>query len=160
MGKKNKLVENSINPSASALLNKEELKRKAESKVKPSVSITYLDYNGNYGIKNFHKTHYSKKGERDILKEFGDFLSKARRFENINDLVNNFVSHKGAKNKDKASLDKMRQIQKEFNIETSDMIHLHCCSGGTGKMVFHGFILGSCFEVVWIDPDHTLHKCK
>lgn len=160
MGKKYNLAKERSRIASTPLLDPEELREKVKSKVKPSVSITYLDYNGNYGIKNFHKTHYSQKGERDILKELGDFLYKARKFENINDLVINFTSPKGSKNKDRASINKMIQIQKEFNIETSDMIHLHCCSGGTGKMVFHGFILGNCFEIVWIDPDHQLHKCK
>lgn len=158
MSKNKKLVNNSRQSSAITLLNKDELQQRAKSNEKPSVSITYLDYKGNYGIKNLHKCHHMQRGQRDILKELGDFLVKARKFKNINDLVSNFASHNGSKNKDDESIRKLRQIQKEHNIETSDMLHLHCCGGGNGQMVLHGFILGSCFEIVWIDPNHELHK--
>ena len=45
-----------------------------------------------------------------------------------------------------------------YNIETSDMFHLHCDRDGKGKFVLHGFRINNCFEIVWIDPNHEFYK--
>ena len=64
------------------------------------------------------------------------------------------------KNADTESVRKMREIEKKYNIETANMVHIHCCGGGGGQMVLHGFVLHNCFEIVWIDTDHEKHKVQ
>ncbi len=129
-------------------------------KIKPSISLTYMDVDKKYGLQYLCDAHKSHRGDRNILKELDDFLVKVRKYSSIEELVERHKPKDKMKNKDKASLDRFKKIQKDYDIETSDMVHIHCCGGGSGQFVLHGFISRNCFEVVWIDPLHEVHKQK
>ena len=62
------------------------------------------------------------------------------------------------KNVDDKSVAMMRKIQRDYNVETTSMIHIHCHLHGKGEFVLHGFVIRNCFEIVWFDPSHELHK--
>lgn len=124
----------------------------------PIISMTYMDMFGTYGLKEFSKIAKALNGQRNLYKEIDGFLNKAREYNNITDLISAHISHNGGKNKDAASRKKAKEISERYNVEALDFIHLHCCSGGTGEFVFHGFVLKNRFEIVWIDPQHKLHK--
>lgn len=137
--------------NAAADLNKTKQRR-------PSISITYLDVGRDYGLKGLVENDKRHRGERYILKEFDMFLEKVRKYDTIEDVMRVFAPRKKMKNADTESGRKMREIEKKYNIETANMVHIHCCGGGGGQMVLHGFVLHNCFEIVWIDTDHDKHK--
>jgi hypothetical protein len=120
---------------------------------KPIIGITFLDKN-NYGLIDLYKVY---RGDKSCLRQFNDFLEKARSYDTITELIDNHKPHDKFKNEDEKSIQKLSQIQKEYNIEATDMCHLHCCRDGKGIFVLHGFILGNCFEIVWLDAKHDLH---
>lgn len=120
---------------------------------KPSISITYLD--NHHDFKHFFSI---AKGNAEYIRVLQDFLKKARCYSNIDELISNHKPHHRIKNSDDKSVEKMKQIQSDFNIETRDMIHLHCCRGGSGSFVLHGFRIKNRFEIVWLDPTHDIHS--
>ena len=128
-------------------------------KQRPSISITFMDVDRDFGLKYLVEKDKKHKGSRQILKEFDSFLRKARRYNSIEEFMHTFTPKERLNNADQKSKDKMNEIQKLYNIETADMVHIHCCGNGGGEMVLHGFVINNCFEVVWIDPDHEMHKC-
>jgi hypothetical protein len=121
---------------------------------KPIIGITYLDKN-RYGLKFLLK---ESKGDKTIIEKLYDFLENARNYPTISALISSHASHNKFKNEDKSSLKKLAQIQNDYGVETNDMCHLHCGRGGTGEFVLHGFFLGNCFEIVWLDVKHEVHK--
>lgn len=124
--------------------------------IKPEISITYLEIStGEYSLKGFYKI--SKKNP-DVYKDLSDFMVRARKYKNIQELLDNHCPKNGLKAKDKTSQQKMKEIKKLYNVDTSDMCHIHLKPNGKGAFVLHGFILHNCFEVVWLDPEHKIHK--
>lgn len=125
------------------------------SEGKPVVGITYLD--NSYNFTDLFKI---ARGNNRKIKEFEGFLEKARHYTTLTDLIDAHKPHKGCKNEDDKSKQKMNDIQKKYNVETKDMFHLHCCRNGNGEFVIHGFRINNCFEIVWLDPEHKIHKLK
>lgn len=125
-------------------------------KQKPTISITFMD--AGKELKKFADYARKQQGEKDVYKQFEDFLVKVRQFNSIEEVISYFSPKKSIKNSDSESRAKMQELQKNFNIDTSDMVHIHCCGGGSGQMVLHGFVIHSSFEIVWIDPGHTRHR--
>lgn len=123
----------------------------------PVIGITYLQADDNkYGLKAVFKKEKEQKGS--AIKILNDFLVKAKQYETIDKLVSAHISHKKAKNCDAKSISMMKKIQRDFNVETADMIHIHCKPGGKGEFVLHGFVIHNCFEIVWFDPKHEIHR--
>lgn len=123
---------------------------------KPEISITYLEIStGEYSLKNFYK---KCKGNKNLYKDLSDFTEKVRKYKNIQELLDRHCPKNGLKANDRKSVQKMKDIKKTSNVDTSDMCHIHLKSNGNGAFVLHGFILHNCFEIVWIDPEHSLHK--
>ena len=122
---------------------------------RPIIGITFLDRN-NYGLDDLIRCY---RGDKNCVNQLNDFLEKARKYTTISELITNHASHNKFKNTDSRSLRKFAQIQDEYEVETSDICHLHCNRGGTGRFVLHGFILNNCFEIVWLDVKHDVHDC-
>lgn len=127
-----------------------------EDKRKPAISITYLDITtGNYSLKSFHK---KCKNNTNLYKELADFIEKVKEYDNIQMLLDIHCPKNGLKTNEDRSRKKMNDIRKKYNVETSDMYHIHLKPNGKGAFVIHGFVLYNCFEVVWLDPEHEIHK--
>lgn len=122
---------------------------------RPIIGLTYLD-------NSFNLSHLFKKnkGNGQPVKVFEKFLNKARNYSTLTELINAHKPHNGYKSSDGKSRSKMAEIQRKHNVDTTDMCHLHCCRDGNGKFVIHGFRINNCFEIVWIDPEHEIHKLK
>lgn len=118
----------------------------------PAIGITYLQ--SKYGLKNFFKKCKKSTACVDVFEEFID------NFRNLKDIDTALAKYSGAvsKSKDADSQKILDVIRKKHNIDTSDMIHVHCKPGGKGAFVLHGFRIRNRFEIVWIDPDHAVHK--
>lgn len=131
-----------------------------ESRVKqptPVIGITYLQADDKkYGINALLKKEKAKNGL--TIKTLQDFLVKVRHYKTIDELISNHISHIKGKNVDDKSVAMMRKIQRDYNVETTSMIHIHCHLHGKGEFVLHGFVIRNCFEIVWFDPSHELHK--
>lgn len=124
--------------------------------IKPEISITYLEIStGDYSLKGLQKI--SQKAP-DLYKDLSVFMDRVRKYKNIQELLDNHCPKNGLKAKDPKSQRKMSEIKKHYNVDTSDMCHIHLKPGGKGAFVLHGFILRNCFEVVWLDPQHKIHK--
>lgn len=127
-------------------------------KQRPSISITFMDVGKEFGLAYLVEKDKKHRGSRYIMKEFDAFLQKVRKHKSIEDVMDHFKPKKKLNNQDKKSIDKMKQIQDEYSIDTSEMAHIHCCGNGGGALVLHGFVINNCFEIVWIDPDHEIHE--
>lgn len=125
---------------------------------RPSLAITYMDVKKDYGLKYLSSKAKNQGGNRDIYKELGSFQEKVRQYKSIQELIDRHKPNDKLNNEDKKSETTFKKIQSEYKIDTSQMIHIHCCGGGSGAFVLHGFVLGSCFEIVWFDPLHEVHK--
>ncbi len=121
--------------------------------VKPCVGITYLDKN-RFGLKDFFK---AVKDDKQKRKDFEEFLEAVRGYKNRDEVIENHCP-RVLKNKDKDSQSKIKAIKNKYNIDATDMVHLHCKRQGKGEFVLHGFWLENIFEVVWLDCNHDLHK--
>lgn len=124
---------------------------------RPSVSITYLEItSGEYSLKSF-----GKKCQREsrLYAELAEFTERAKSYANIQELLDNHCPRNGLKSKDEFSRRKMNEIKRKYNVDTSEMYHIHLKPNGKGAFVIHGFTLKNCFEVVWLDPEHKIHKC-
>lgn len=120
----------------------------------PVISITYLEKN-DYGLQHLYKC---TRGDNRYVKQFESFLEKARQYNSITELLSNHGSHMSSKNTDSKSLQKVNELCNKYNLEVQEFIHLHCCTGGTGEFVMHGFLITNRFEIVWLDPKHEIHK--
>ena len=121
--------------------------------VKPCVGITYLDKN-KFGLKHFFK---SVKDDSQKRRDFEEFLEAVRKYKNRDEVIENHHP-KILKNNDKDSQVKINAIKNKYNVDATDMIHLHCKRQGKGEFVLHGFWLGHIFEIVWLDCNHDHHK--
>lgn len=127
-----------------------------EDDKKPEISITYLEIStGEYSLKSFYK---KCKQNSDLYKDLSEFTERVKKYKNIQELLEKHCPKNGLKAKDKISHKKMEDIKRKYNVDTSDMCHIHLKPNGKGAFVIHGFILRNCFEVVWLDPEHSVHK--
>ena len=126
----------------------------------PCIGFTYLDVNTEFGLKGLFKQYKSQLGNRNLFKELDEFLLAARNYKNIEELITNHISHNKAKSNDEKTRKKANSIKREYNIETCNIIHIHCKRGGNGEFVLHGFVIQNCFEVLFIDPMHSFIKSK
>jgi len=137
-------------------MNRDRLVNKAVTERKesrPIIGITFLDRN-NFGLNELYRIY---RGDKSCLDHLNDFLEKARQYKTISELISKHASHIKYKNADERSKEKIRQIKKEYDVDAEEIVHLHCDRGGTGVFVLHGFFLGNCFEIVWLDAKHDLH---
>lgn len=118
------------------------------------IGITYLDTD-KYGLKDLYR---SARGKSKYIDDFNSFIIKAREMDDIGDVIKNFSSHIKGKNDDITSKKKIEDLNKKYNIEVDHLIHLHCFIGGKGEFVIHGFQVDNIFEIVWLDPEHKVHK--
>ena len=84
----------------------------------------------------------------------------AAKQKSISDVVTKYCSSSSLKNRDDKSIRLLQKIKKEYDVDATDIVHLHCKPGGSGKFVLHGFILRNVFEIVIIDPNHEILKSK
>lgn len=123
---------------------------------KPEISITYLEISsGEYSLKGFYK---KCKQKSELYKELLEFTERVKKYNNIQQLLDIHCPKNGLKSNNKNSRKKMNEIKRKYNVDTSDMHHIHLKPNGKGAFVIHGFVLYNCFEVVWIDPEHTIHE--
>lgn len=126
-----------------------------EDNRKPEISITYLEISsGEFSLKAFNKK-CNKNSQ--FYEELAEFTERVKKYNNIQDLLDVHCPKNGLKAKDKNSHRKMEEIKRKYNVETSDMCHIHLKPNGKGAFVIHGFVLKNCFEIVWIDPEHRRH---
>lgn len=127
---------------------------KAQEK-KPHIGITYLDKN-KFGLKHFVKCASKNSEYYEMLQKF---IEQCREYETLSEMVSKHQPHgKGPKNFDKESENKIRHIQREYKIDTQEMIHIHTKCKGKGEFVLHGFRSNDVFEIVWLDCKHEQHK--
>lgn len=120
------------------------------------IGITYLDET-KYG---FQHLFTAARGNKQYVQDLNDFISNARKLNDIGKFIEKFASHKKAKNDDVLSSKKVQQLQNDYNLEVDHLIHLHCKAGGNGEFVIHGFQIDNAFEIVWLDPKHDVHENK
>lgn len=119
------------------------------------IGITYLDKN-KFGIKDLVK---SINGNKSFIEDIYKFLEVARKVNNLGDFIKLVGSHTKIKNEDDESKKKVRDLNKQYNLEIQNLIHLHCQPKGMGSFVIHGFDAGNnIFEIVWLDAKHELHE--
>lgn len=125
---------------------------------RPVIGITYLQVcNIDYGLKALSDTAKTRS-DRNVYNELNEFIKTASKLASIEDVVERYHSRKKLKNDDDYSKDIVNLLQKEYNVDATDLIHLHCKANGKGEFVLHGFILENVFEIVLIDPLHQLHS--
>lgn len=118
------------------------------------ISITYLD-DSNYNFEHIVKIG---KGNHTLVKDLQRFISKAREYKSIDELIKNHKPHSSIKNKDSSSERKIKELRDKYNLEIDYMCHIHCKRNGNGQVVLHGFRIGNNFEIVWIDLEHNVHS--
>lgn len=125
---------------------------------RPVIGITYLQIgNKNYGLKSLSDAVKSRS-DRAIYSELEDFIKDAAKLASIEKVVEKYHSHHKLKNDDKYSKDIVNLLKKDYNVDATDLTHLHCKANGKGEFVLHGFILENVFEIVLIDPLHQIHS--
>lgn len=125
---------------------------------RPVIGITYLQVgNKNYGLKALSNADRSRS-DRDIYSELEDFIKRASMLDSIETVVKTYHSRNKLKNNDEYSKDIVTLLKESYNVDATDLIHLHCKANGKGEFVLHGFILENVFEIVLIDPLHNLHS--
>lgn len=120
----------------------------------PIISITYLE-KSKYDLEHLFKCN---QGDKKYVKIFQDFLDKVKQYKSISELFRKHGSHINFKNLDSKSNEKAKKLRENYNLDVHELIHLHCCAGGTGEFVLHGFTISNRFEIVWIDPKHEIHQ--
>ena len=137
-----------------------EINKKAmDDNISPSIAFTYLDVEDKeYGLHGLAINHKKQRGNRNLYKELNSFVKMAGKYKNISELITNHISHIKPKSDDKLTISKSKEIRKNYNVESCNIMHIHCKRDGKGEFVLHGFALHNCFEVVFIDPLHKLHK--
>ena len=118
------------------------------------ISITYLD-DSNYNFEHIVKVG---TGNRELVKDLQRFISKAREYKSIDELIKNHKPHSSLKNKDSSSKQKIKELRDKYNLEIDYMYHIHCKRNGNGQAVLHGFQIDNNFEIVWIDLEHNAHS--
>lgn len=132
---------------------------KYKEKRKPCIGFTYVDFKGNYGVRELFKK--CKKGKSDvILGQLEEFSESIKKFNTLQELIDKYKPKDGPKAKDKESSKKIDELRSKYNVEADYMLHIHLKGNGKGPFVLHGFTIANIFEVVWIDPDHKKHECK
>ena len=129
-----------------------------EKPQKPVIGISFLQVTDNhFGLKELSKIA-KKRTDRNVYKELETFINCASKMDCIEAVVERYHSKTALKNRDHKSEKMVAALKREYNIDATDLIHVHCQANGKGEFVLHGFISKNVFEVVWIDPEHTLHK--
>ena len=126
---------------------------------RPVIGISFLQIDDkNYGLEHLAKEHNKQKGNRDVFNELSKFIKQSSKMGSIEEVINHFKPKHRIKNSDDKSVKMINKIGKEYNIETSDIIHLHTNGNGSGQFVLHGFRIYNVFEIVFIDPNHEMHR--
>lgn len=125
---------------------------------RPVIGISYLQIgNKNYGLKALSDADKSRS-DRAIYSELEDFIKDAAKLDSIEEVVKKYHSRYKLKNDDDYSKDIVNLLKNDYNVDATDLTHLHCKANGKGEFVLHGFILENVFEIVLIDPLHKLHS--
>ncbi len=109
-------------------------------KRKPSVSLKYIDLN---------YCSFNDLRENHNLKHFDSFLNKLNKTSNWEDVFREFQR---ASSDDDDSIRKMRSLG--FDPDQIEMFHLRV----TQRFRVHGFLIEDRFKLVWLDPNHDIHK--
>lgn len=127
-------------------------------KDKPVIGMSFLQITNNrFGLKELNDVAKRRK-DRDVYRELETFVKCASKMASIESVIERYHSRYSSKNKDKESQKMITLLKKEYDIDATDLIHMHCKANGKGEFVLHGFIRRNVFEIVWIDPEHTLHS--
>lgn len=125
---------------------------------RPVIGITYLQVcNKDYGLKALSEADKSRS-DRNIYNELNEFITTSSTLSSIEEVVKKYHSRNKLKNNDGYSKDIVDSLKKNYNVDATDLIHLHCKANGKGELVLHGFILENVFEIVLIDPLHQIHS--
>lgn len=125
---------------------------------RPVIGITYLQVcNKDYGLKALSDTA-KMRSDRNIYSELNEFITASSKLPSIENVVELYHSRKRLKNDDEYSKYIVKLLKGNYNVDATDLIHLHCKANGKGEFVLHGFILENVFEVVLIDPLHKIHS--
>ena len=124
---------------------------------KQQIGISYLQVNHSaFGLKRLAQAETEHHDAYDILERF---LSEVNDLASLNDLLQQYGSHKYGKNTDKFSKAILSMMKEKYSgVDCSELMHIHCKRGGKGAFVLHGFTHDNCFEIVLFDPDHELHS--
>jgi hypothetical protein len=107
---------------------------------KPSVSLKYIDL----GFYSFHDLRDSNN-----LKQFDAFLTKFNKTPNWETIYRDFQR---SASDDSDSIKKMKSMG--FDPKETEMFHLRVSQ----KFRVHGFYYDGRFKLVWLDPNHEIHK--
>lgn len=125
---------------------------------RPVIGITYLQVcNRDYGLKALSEADKSRS-DRNIYNELNEFITTSSKLSSIEEVVKKYHSRQKLKNNDDYSKDIVNSLKNDYNVDATDLIHLHCKANGKGEFVLHGFILENVFEIVLIDPLHQIHS--
>ena len=108
--------------------------------IKPSVSLKYID---------LRNCCFSDLKDNHKLKLFDTFLSKLNKAPNWETVYRTFQRET---NKDRDSIQKIKSLG--FDPDQIEMFHLRVSQ----KYRVQGFMYESRFKLVWLDPDHHIHK--
>lgn len=107
---------------------------------KPSISLKYIDLR----FCSFHDLR-----DNHNLKHFDAFLTKFNKTSNWETVSNDFQK---AASDDPDSIQKMKSMG--FDPKETEMFHLRV----TQTFRVHGFYYEGRFKLVWLDPNHEIHK--
>jgi hypothetical protein len=107
---------------------------------KPSVSLKYIDLGYN-SFEDLRKSHN--------LKHFDSFLSKLNKSPDWDSVYREFQR---ADSDDEDSKKKIKSLG--YDPVQTEMFHLRV----TQKFRVHGFVYEDRFKLVWLDPNHEIHK--
>lgn len=125
---------------------------------RPVIGITYLQVcNKDYGLKALSDTA-KMRSDRNIYNELNEFIATSSKLSSIEKVVEMYHSRQKLKNDDEYSKYIVKLLKENYNVDATDLIHLHCKANGKGEFVLHGFILENVFEIVLIDPLHKIHS--
>lgn len=107
---------------------------------KPSISLKYIDlgYNSFEDLRDNH-----------TLKHFDIFISKLNKSPDWDTVFHNFQK---ADSDDEDSRKKIKSLG--YDPVQTEMFHLRV----TQKFRVHGFLYDGRFKLVWLDPNHDIHK--
>ena len=118
----------------------------------PKISITFLEYGGQYGVRD-----YLKAANSEIRQNLFAFFKDFRNCDNINDAISRYSSRHG--NKVQRALEKgLCDTLRAYGKDVGSIIHIHTKRNGKGKFVIHGFRDGDSFEILGLDPEHRAHS--
>ncbi|BAP62923.1 MAG6450 family protein [Methanococcus maripaludis] len=138
-----KLTNPKISKNKEKLTNIEEtsLKSKltAEKEIRPSISLRFFDDKFS-GFSDLNKSE---------LKSWDKFIKDVNKSDSWDDVFNKYF--RGI-NSDPKSLDKVKRLN--IYSDQIEIIHL----GLTQKFRIHGANLNGRFKLIWLDPNHKIHK--